>query len=153
MQFSKNPEEHPRATRRASPDGARFLELEASPKYASLKPSITDSRKPTHRSTSPAGLKLNWDGAEGGRTLDLRLAKPALSQLSYSPACRPLESSSPHPLSKVGLGRFELPTSSLSGMRSNQLSYRPQILPRESAGAGLSKLNSSAVGRTIESQK
>ena len=26
------------------------------------------------------------DGAEGGRTLDLRLAKPALSQLSYSPA-------------------------------------------------------------------
>jgi hypothetical protein len=25
----------------------------------------------------------------------------------------------------VGLGRFELPTSSLSGMRSNQLSYRP----------------------------
>ena len=25
------------------------------------------------------------DGAEGGRTLDLRLAKPALSQLSYSP--------------------------------------------------------------------
>ena len=25
-------------------------------------------------------------GAEGDRTLDLRLAKPALSQLSYSPA-------------------------------------------------------------------
>ena len=26
----------------------------------------------------------------------------------------------------VGLGRFELPTSRLSGVRSNQLSYRPQ---------------------------
>ena len=27
----------------------------------------------------------------------------------------------------VGLGRFELPTSRLSGVRSNQLSYRPII--------------------------
>ena len=26
----------------------------------------------------------------------------------------------------VGLGRFELPTSRLSGVRSNQLSYRPR---------------------------
>ena len=26
---------------------------------------------------------------------------------------------------QVGLGRFELPTSRLSGVRSNQLSYRP----------------------------
>ena len=30
----------------------------------------------------------------------------------------------PH-LKLVGLGRFELPTSPLSGVRSNQLSYRP----------------------------
>ena len=32
-----------------------------------------------------------------------------------------------HPSSfkMVGLGRFELPTSRLSGVRSNQLSYRP----------------------------
>jgi hypothetical protein len=40
-----------------------------------------------------------------------------LSQLSYSPIwvlCQ-----------LVGLGRFELPTSPLSGVRSNQLSYRP----------------------------
>ena len=28
----------------------------------------------------------------------------------------------------VGLGRFELPTSRLSGVRSNQLSYRPAPL-------------------------
>ena len=27
----------------------------------------------------------------------------------------------------VGLGRVELPTSSLSGTRSNQLSYRPMV--------------------------
>src|SRR5210317_2671490 len=27
----------------------------------------------------------------------------------------------------VGLGRFELPTSPLSGVRSNQLSYRPPV--------------------------
>ena len=28
----------------------------------------------------------------------------------------------------MGLGRFELPTSPLSGVRSNQLSYRPKVL-------------------------
>ena len=32
----------------------------------------------------------------------------------------------------VGLGRFELPTSPLSGVRSNQLSYRPKVI----GGAG-----------------
>ena len=30
----------------------------------------------------------------------------------------------------VGLGRFELPTSPLSGVRSNQLSYRPKVVHR-----------------------
>ena len=34
----------------------------------------------------------------------------------------------------VGLGRFELPTSPLSGVRSNQLSYRPELRAR-TAGA------------------
>ena len=47
------------------------------------------------------------------RTADLLRAKQALSQLSYSPG------------NLVGLGRLELPTSPLSGVRSNQLSYRP----------------------------
>ncbi len=59
------------------------------------------------------------------RTADLLRAKQALSQLSYSPIIKYLRS----PLSLgeevVGLGRFELPTSPLSGVRSNQLSYRP----------------------------
>ena len=41
-----------------------------------------------------------------------------LSQLSYGPENRRQ--------TVVGLGRFELPTSRLSGVRSNQLSYRPE---------------------------
>ena len=53
------------------------------------------------------------------RTADLLRARQALSQLSYSPI-----SSNYAPI-MVGLGRLELPTSPLSGVRSNQLSYRP----------------------------
>ena len=51
-------------------------------------------------------------GAEEDRTPDLLRARQALSQLSYGPRV-------------VGLGGFEPPTSPLSGVRSNQLSYRP----------------------------
>ena len=51
-------------------------------------------------------------GAKEDRTPDLLRAKQALSQLSYGPFL-------------VGLRRFELLTSPLSGVRSNQLSYRP----------------------------
>ena len=59
-------------------------------------------------------------GAGRDRTDDLKLAKLALSQLSYGPdkAERP---------EMVGLGRLELPTSRLSGVRSNHLSYRPPL--------------------------
>src|SRR3954470_527710 len=54
------------------------------------------------------------------RTADLLRARQALSQLSYNPNfLRELYAN------LVGLGRFELPTSPLSGVRSNQLSYRP----------------------------
>ena len=59
-------------------------------------------------------------GAERDRTVDPLLAKQVLSQLSYSPTFGCLRQS------MVGLGRFELPTSPLSGVRSNQLSYRPE---------------------------
>ena len=65
-------------------------------------------------------------GAKEDRTPDLLRAKQALSQLSYGPIFRP--ASTPRQL--VGLGRFELPTSPLSGVRSNQLSYRPNRLSR-----------------------
>jgi hypothetical protein len=42
----------------------------------------------------------------------------------------------PHRIVMVGLGRFELPTSPLSGVRSNQLSYRPRFQPNNAGGAG-----------------
>ena len=53
-----------------------------------------------------------FNGGERARTVDLLLAKQALSQLSYTPWM-------------VGLVGFEPTTSPLSGVRSNQLSYRP----------------------------
>jgi hypothetical protein len=102
-------------------------------------------------------------GADRDRTDDLRLAKPALSQLSYSPeelpgrdpfACPP---SHPHRSrcrgAVVGLGGFEPPTSRLSGGRSNQLSYRPSRYLARTRGrlgttcSGLQKLNSVGGGR------
>ena len=53
-------------------------------------------------------------GANRDRTDDLKLAKLALSQLSYGPGVQ-----------MVGPGRVERPTSRLSGVRSNHLSYEP----------------------------
>ena len=53
-------------------------------------------------------------GAMRGRTANLLRARQALSQLSYSPK-----------MIDVGLGGLEPPTSRLSGVRSNHLSYRP----------------------------
>ncbi len=50
------------------------------------------------------------------------LAKHALYQLSYGPKQGVPEGS------MVGLGRLELPTSRLSSARSNQLSYKPELL-------------------------
>ena len=62
----------------------------------------------------------------------------------------------------VGLGRVELPTSPLSGVRSNQLSYRPVHFPnfrlphlisieRGPSSSSLSKLNSSRLRVSIAS--
>ncbi len=64
-----------------------------------------------------------YGGARRDRTADPLLAKQVLSQLSYGPLQQ--WQSSRSPLTLVGLGRVELPTSPLSGVRSNQLSYRP----------------------------
>ena len=61
-----------------------------------------------------------YGGDNRARTGNLRRARAALSQLSYIPgAC------SIFPQNLVGLDRFELSTSRLSGVRSNQLRYRP----------------------------
>ena len=71
-------------------------------------------------------------GAERDRTVDPLLAKQVLSQLSYSP----LKVSITNRRDKVvGLGRFELPTSPLSGVRSNQLSYRPEVAALRAASS------------------
>ena len=61
-------------------------------------------------------LNTVFGGAERDRTADPLVANQVLSQLSYSPTIE---------VKLVGLGRVELPTSPLSGVRSSQLSYRP----------------------------
>jgi hypothetical protein len=66
-------------------------------------------------------------GADRDRTGDPLLAKQVLSQLSYSPLLVYASVGPRHcyGTTMVGLGRLELPTSPLSGVRSNHLSYRP----------------------------
>ena len=79
---------------------------------------------------SITGSKLG--GGERARTVDPLRARQVLSQLSYTPMktlsvpaifCDQLCG-----IYLVGLDRFELSTSRLSGVRSNQLSYRPARL-------------------------
>ena len=112
----------------------------------------TAAKNPLHAVKDPKSTKpitqyqnlphpsIRRGGADRNRTDDLLLAKQALSQLSYGPAVRSsdskcrtsgptqpwLNTDAPHLISRVvGLGRVELPTSRLSGVRSNHLSYRP----------------------------
>jgi hypothetical protein len=72
----------------------------------------------------------SYGGADRDRTDDILLAKQALSQLSYSPTSFSITEE----WNMVGLGRLELPTSPLSGVRSSQLSYRPGIAEQLCAG-------------------
>ena len=65
--------------------------------------------------------KHRTGGARRDRTDDLLLAKQALSQLSYGPGERADSAAK----GLVGPGRLERPTSRLSGVRSNHLSYGP----------------------------
>ena len=58
----------------------------------------------------------NPGGDDGTRTRDIRLAKAALSQLSYIPE---------RTAKVVGLTGFEPVTPALSAQCSNQLSYKP----------------------------
>jgi hypothetical protein len=105
---------------------------------------------PRSRASSEAQRAQGNGGARRDRTDDLMLAKHALYQLSYGPSYalrasegRPSHSPGasrrsfvtsvrktcpPKPVGRrrmVGPGRLELPTSRLSGVRSNQLSYGP----------------------------
>ena len=86
--------------------------------------------------TTPKG-----PGDNRARTGNLRLAKAALSQLSYAPdehmpAPAPFRTPTRQHRQRagcvpVGLARVELATSRLSGVRSNQLSYRPSHRKRQ----------------------
>src|SRR5436305_6259383 len=87
---------------------------------------IFDCRLECQLSDSP-NRQLAIGNSEGwlrGRDLNPR-------PLGYEPNELPDCSTPRHPnirsLDLVGLGRFELPTSRLSGVRSNQLSYRPSV--------------------------
>ncbi len=85
---------------------------------------------------------LEFGGASRDRTGDLKLAKLALSQLSYGPkrmftkfalACR-------SDRAVVGREGVEPSTSRLSGVRSNHLSYRPPCPAGGMAAGGVSQL-------------
>ena len=72
-----------------------------------------------HKTGLPVSGKPNGDGEI--RTLDPLLARQVLSQLSYTPTV--LIS-----VYRMGLSGLEPPTSRLSGVRSNRLSYKPALI-------------------------
>ena len=84
--------------------------------------------------SSRRALRPHAGGDSRDRTGNLRLAKPALSQLSYIPD------------EMVGLSGIEPLTSRLSGARSNHLSYRPTMMSAASLERAVpNKLNSARV--------
>ena len=70
-------------------------------------------------SYKPILKSFDFSGDEEIRTLDPLLARQVLSQLSYAPSIN-IQS-----IKMVGLRGLGPLTSRLSGVRSNQLSYRP----------------------------
>src|SRR5438309_8242040 len=76
----------------------------------------------------PVQSAREFGGASRDRTDDLKLAKLALSQLSYGPepvGRGGVSTSSTSLAQMVGREGVEPSTSRLSGVRSNHLSYRP----------------------------
>ena len=96
--------------------------------HLSYKPMLVSASGRRFRLPTPCG------GDEEDRTPDPLLARQVLSQLSYTPmvlffkAFSIVFSFSFAWKNVVGLTRLELVTSRLSGVRSNQLSYRPIFL-------------------------
>ena len=91
----------------------------------------TSARSLRKISGLPAGALAQAGGGKRDRTADPLLAKQVLFQLSYTPV-KPASAVTTQRM--VGLGRVELPTSPLSGVRSSQLSYRPSS-PAETRNA------------------
>ena len=82
--------------------------------------------------TLPVGNRhLAVGGDDRDRTGNLRLAKPALSQLSYVPINRRLTPTG-SPYREMGVLGFEPRTSALSELRSSQLSYTPGLIKQKS---------------------
>ena len=76
-----------------------------------MHPRLRSVKNTFFRPGASSARSGNLRGDNEIRTRDLLLARQALSQLSYTP--------------KVGLSGLEPPTSRLSGVRSNRLSYKP----------------------------
>ena len=85
-------------------------------RLAARRPSIRATRLRRSIPLDHAG------GADRVRTDDLLPCKAGALPAELQPPFGPR----PERSAMVGLGRFELPTSRLSGVRSNQLSYRPR---------------------------
>ena len=100
---------------------------------------------PANRRIRFLHLETNAGGASRDRTDDLKLAKLALSQLSYGPI-------SPR-LAVVGREGVEPSTSRLSGVRSNHLSYRPRYrLAGLMAAGGVSQLRQHSVEECFQNE-
>jgi hypothetical protein len=119
----------------------RMKEIRTAPSESVVKERGGPTKAP--RISAPAAtsaLRAKVGGGERDRTDGLLVANQALSQLSYTPETLPPAARDRHAIRSpakrrmVGLGRLELPTSRLSGVRSSHLSYRPK-------GADRSKLN------------
>jgi hypothetical protein len=96
---------------------------------------LTNSIKSSNEKSTFSKLYGIDGGAKEDRTPDLLRARQALSQLSYGPSlsgslarCPVFTFTCVWYAKMVGLGGLEPPTSPLSGVRSNQLSYRPRLI-------------------------
>ena len=78
-------------------------------------------------SYKPILESFDSSGDEEIRTLDPLLARQVLSQLSYTPTTDFSVSGHCSHFGTVGLIGLEPSTSRLSGVRSNQLSYKPVL--------------------------
>ena len=78
-------------------------------------------------------MAARYNGDEGIRTREPLLARQVLAHLSYTHLCH-VGCLTPHGFSlsirTMGLSGLEPPTSRLSGVRSNLLSYKPINMPR-----------------------